>query len=202
MRVFGAEGSLGVEASLELRALLGRGGFFGAEGTFRPRGLFGAESAVVVQLLCNCCAIVVGALLEFEGEEGVDDTCVGAYAACAYLCGCCRVERAMLVCETIDFGPVLAAKYPGNVVENGKLVLEAGNVMTVGKGTYVVCACTQTVDGKKVKYGTIVVYGQTLAKMPDVAGFPNNVEYVHMADKDTAVKDQMVEVFVTEPYGR
>jgi hypothetical protein len=144
----------------------------------------------------------VGALLEFEGEEGVSDYCVGAYAACAYLCGCCRVERAMLVCETIDFGPAFAVKYAGNVVENGKLVLEAGNVMKVDGGRKVVCACTQTVDGKKVKYGTIVVYGQTLAKMPAPPGFPNNVKYVHMADEATAVKDQMVEVFVTAPYGR
>ena len=129
------------------------------------------------------------------------DYCVGAYAACAYLCGCCRVERAMLVCETIDFGPTLAEGYAGNVVENGKLVLEAGNVMEVAQGRKVVCACTQTVDGKKVKYGTIVVYGQTLAKVPPIGRFPDNVKYVHMADKATAVKDQMVEVFVTAPYG-
>ena len=131
----------------------------------------------------------------------MSDYCVGAYAACAYLCGCCRVERAMLVCETIDFGPTLADTDLGNVVKDGKLVLEAGNVMQADTGEFVVCACTQTVDGKKVKYGTIVVYGQTLAKVPRDGRFPNNVKYVHMADKATAAEGQMVEVFVTAPYG-
>lgn len=116
----------------------------------------------------------------------------------------------MLVCETIDFGPTLAervsrsvATRPGaNVVKDGKLVLEAGKLITVVGGKKVVCACTQTVDGKKVKYGTIVVYGQTLAEKPGDGDFPDNVKYVHMADKTTAVKGQMVEVFVTKPFGR
>lgn len=115
----------------------------------------------------------------------------------------------MLVCETIDFGPTLAervsrsvATVPGaNVKKDGKLVLEAGKLITVVGGKKVVCACTQTVDGKKVKYGTIVVYGQTLAEHPGETGFPDNVKYVHMADKTTAVKGQMVEVFVTKPFG-
>ena len=107
----------------------------------------------------------------------------------------------MLVCETIDFGPTLANLPDDNVVENGKLVLEAGKLITVVGEKQVVCACTQTVDGKKVKYGTIVVYGQTLAEHPGETGFPDNVKYVHMADKTTAVKGQMVEVFVTKPFG-
>jgi len=114
----------------------------------------------------------------------------------------------MLVCETFDF---TAAHKEGrgfgdNVFKDGKLVLEAGEVVTVPDPIdlvtqrKVVSACTQTIDGKKVKNGTIVVYGQTLVrKTSSGAGIPANARFVHSSDRDAEV-NTMVEVFVTHPF--
>jgi hypothetical protein len=112
----------------------------------------------------------------------------------------------MLVCETFDF---TAAHKEGhgfgnNIFKDGKLVLEAGEVVTVpdpinpATVTKVVSACTQTIDGKKVKNGTIVVYGQTLVRKTG-AGIPANAQLVHPSDRD-AEENTMVEVFVTHPF--
>lgn len=115
-------------------------------------------------------------------------------------------QTAMLVCETFDFSATLAQNPPGNITQDGKLVLEAGNVVhavTLPDGAVreVISACTQTIDGKKMKNGSIVVYGQTLVrKSADGAnGIPGNCRYVHAGDR-TAERGTMVEVFVTEPW--
>ena len=135
------------------------------------------------------------------------------WVCCIYCCACATNCAAvllirMLVCETFDFtaahkgGTALRA----NTFKDGKLVLEAGEVVTVpdpigvGGDKKVVSACTQTIDGKKVKNGTIVVYGQTLVrKTSSGVGIPGNARFVHPSDRD-AEENTMVEVFVTKPY--
>ena len=135
------------------------------------------------------------------------------WVCCIYCCACATNCAAvlpirMLVCETFDFS---AAHKEGqglgdNVFKDGKLVLEAGEVVTVpdpidpATETKVVSACTQTIDGKKVKNGTIVVYGQTLVrKTSSGTGIPANARLVHPSDR-TAEENTMVEVFVTHPF--
>ena len=130
------------------------------------------------------------------------------WVCCIYCCACATNCAAvlpirMLVCETFDFTPVhkQGDALLGNTFKDGKLVLEAGEVVNVsvdGIPQYVVSACTQTIDGKKVKNGTIVVYGQTLVRKTG-RGIPANAVLVHPSDRDAEV-NTMVEVFVTRPY--
>lgn len=108
------------------------------------------------------------------------------------------------MCETFDFTPVhkQGTALVGNTFKDGKLVLEAGEVVNIDATRKVVSACTQTIDGKKVKNGTIVVYGQTLVRKTSSKsgrGIPGNARFVHSSDR-TAEENTMVEVFVTHPY--
>ena len=133
------------------------------------------------------------------------------WVCCIYCCACATNCAAvlpirMLVCETFDFSAAHKERRRDNTFKDGKLVLEAGEVVTVpdpinpGTQRKVVSACTQTIDGKKVKNGTIVVYGQTLVrKTSSGTGIPANARFVHPSDRDAEV-NTMVEVFVTEPY--
>ena len=133
------------------------------------------------------------------------------WVCCIYCCACATNCAAvlpirMLVCETFDFSAAhkQGHGFGNNVFKDGKLVLEAGEVVTVpdpilpGQQLRVVSACTQTIDGKKVKNGTIVVYGQTLVRKTG-DGIPGNARFVHPSDRD-AEENTMVEVFVTHPY--
>lgn len=129
------------------------------------------------------------------------------WVCCIYCCACATNCTAvlpipMLVCETFDFTAAHKEgdRLVGNTFKDGKLVLEAGEVVNVGATRQVVSACTQTIDGKKVKNGTIVVYGQTLVrKTSSGVGIPGNARFVHPSDR-TAEEGTMVEVFVTHPY--
>lgn len=137
------------------------------------------------------------------------------WVCCIYCCACgtnCAavLPIRMLVCETFDFTAAqkLGGLLRGNTFKDGKLVLEAGEVVTVpdpmggADRRKVVSACTQTIDGKKVKNGTIVVYGQTLVRKTSStsgAGIPANARFVHSSDRNAEV-NTMVEVFVTKPY--
>ena len=134
------------------------------------------------------------------------------WVCCIYCCACATNCAAvlpirMLVCETFDFTAAHKqnTNLAGNIFKDGKPVLEAGEVVNVSTGgatRKVVSACTQAIDGKKVKNGTIVVYGQTLVRKTSSAsgaGIPGNARFVHPSDS-TAEENTMVEVFVTHPF--